>query len=517
MPERRNRFLLKQEVYATLLLLLLLTWLSPTESQAGPFRMTGFDTPAIASGNSLVADGQGLGVLYSNPALLSRSPSQIELHFIVLGQFMDIGVLDKPVNANVPYSIYDSDVGRVEGDVDRALPTSELPAQRRDNRVEAAQGYLSLGFSHSLTLKGFRLGLLFILPADYFASINTWYHDEREQYFTNQLHFMRFGEWSEIVSGFVGASYAPTDWISIGISLQVRLAAAIDLNIYVPNATVQNYALFNINLDARAVLRPIVGIQAIPWKHLSLGLTYRHESMIDVDDLGSLYFWNYHLTAAQGVDDKTMLNQILQKYRVIIDYEPMELAGGIGMNYEEFAARLVVTWNRWANFIDMHGQRPEEAAEYPLLDLSDPKPKGEKYKFKDTVSVNLGLEYRYLDWAKAELGFGYYPSPTPPQTGRTNYVDGHTFMAALGHRFDFTIEGAQFHAELGLQLWRMFESTTYKDPAEVRDEFPDTAQSLFTEAGMSEAQGLQTNNPGFPGYSQSGWVLVASGSFNYHF
>ena len=43
------------------------------------------------------------------------------------------------------------------------------------------------------------------------------------------------------------------------------------------------------------------------------------------------------------------------------------------------------------------------------------------------------------------------------------------------------------------------------------DEFPDNAVNPVEDptAPLPEAQGLQTNNPGYPGFSSEGWLLAA--------
>jgi len=52
---------------------------------------------------------------------------------------------------------------------------------------------------------------------------------------------------------------------------------------------------------------------------------------------------------------------------------------------------------------------------------------------------------------------------------------------------------------------------------EILDEFPDGVVTLLDGAPMPEAEGLQTNNPGFPGYRSGGWTFVAGGSLRVEF
>jgi hypothetical protein len=57
----------------------------------------------------------------------------------------------------------------------------------------------------------------------------------------------------------------------------------------------------------------------------------------------------------------------------------------------------------------------------------------------------------------------------------------------------------------------------HKDPSLIRDEFPDRARTLIGGQPMPEAEGLQTNNPGFPGYEFGGLALAGSVSLAYLF
>ena len=72
--------------------------------------------------------------------------------------------------------------------------------------------------------------------------------------------------------------------------------------------------------------------------------------------------------------------------------------------------------------------------------------------------------------------------------------------------------GVKVRGSIGLQLHRLLpRSTTKRDDAAfpVRDEFPDEAYDVFTGKPFDEAVGLQTNNPGWPGWKSSGWLLGA--------
>ena len=45
-------------------------------------------------------------------------------------------------------------------------------------------------------------------------------------------------------------------------------------------------------------------------------------------------------------------------------------------------------------------------------------------------------------------------------------------------------------------------------PERVKDELPDDAQ--LAGEPVAAAEGLQTNNPGWPGFASGGWLLAAT-------
>jgi len=489
----------------------------PDSAQAAGFRMMGYDVSAIGSGNSQVAYGDGFGVLYTNPALMSRFQEKMGASFIFYRPELKIELGKRPANADIPISIYDARVGKLEGGLDRAVPTLETQHYRTDTSVDGFNPYLGLGMTQSFGIEGFRFGSMALIPIGDVANTVTRYSDEREQYYSNQVHFTRFGEWDNMISGFLGVSYSPVKYVSLGVSVQVALAMLANINIYIPEATVQDYMLTTSKASIEWAFRPIVGVQVEPIEYLAMGLVFRAEKYIKIDGRGSINMWNYHKTFEDSSINVTVPNRPASKLSWAVDYEPMELASSVGFNYEGFKMQAVLTWERWSQFLDTSAQRPEEAAEFRALNRNDAIVNGEDYKWSDTLSVNVGAEYKYLTWATVKAGWGFSPSPVPMQKGRTNYADNDVMMVAVGHIFDFEILKHQFSAELGFQFWYMFDRVVYKDPGQVRDEFADGSVSLFGGEVMNESYGLQTNNPGFPSYKQGGWMVVSGGSLNYHF
>lgn len=481
---------------------------------AGALRFIGYDTGAIATANSEVTYGSGIGVLATNPALMSRFDEQLSVNLIIYKSALAVELMQRPAAADISFIIYDTNVTRYADNPDRPVPTVELRKQRADNRVNGVQTYLTAGITHSFGLKGFRLGALVALPLVKLISIETFYPDEREQHFTNTVHFNRFGEWSPIAGGMLGVSYMPVKYISLGIGAQFSATAETTVDIYIPEATVQDYALVKNHSSLVGSVRPIVGLQVEPLDLFAISLVWKWNSYILVDGTGKMNLWKFHEGYEDLEEKKTVPKRVTQKFKFAFDYEPMELTLGFGFNYQNWRIQASSTWMRWSDYLDVYNSYPQNAAAYPD---GLPSVNTEQFGFSDTFSVNIGTTYRYLEHFESKAGFAYRPSPVPAQVGRTSYADSDVFCISLGQRFDFPIAEHRFFAELGLQFWWMNSRTTHKDPELIKDEFPDDSVMIIEEVTPAAAQGLQTNNPGYPGYTQKGWMLVTAASFGYKF
>lgn len=485
---------------------------APRVVQAGPQRLFGYDSWSVGTANTQNTYGMGIGVLYSNPALLVDLGNQFGVTFLALQPHVNVHLMKRPQNADIPITFYDSDVGIEGSNLDRPLPTVELPTLRADNNQGGFSGYVGVGLVHSLGIDNFRLGLALLVPSSGLVSIKTYYPDEREQYFSNTVHFMRFGEWSKVFSFLIGAAYRPADYLSVGASVEGALSTGAVLNAYVPEATVQDYALANMEMDVKPSLRGIIGICGRPLPWLSLSLIWRDRRYSKVDAEALLNLWNYH-----EAGDSTEPKRVVQHHMLALDFEPMEVTFAAGARLGAFGAEVGVSWNRWSDYLDNHYQRGQDSAVFEPTNPDDVPVDGSKFAFSDTWSVSLAGSWEYLDGFTASLGLSYRPSPVPPQTGRTSYVDSDVIAAAVGQRIDFNLCDHKLRLDVGLQFAYLLDTTVYKDPAQIRDEFADRATTLIGGQPMSEAAGLQTNNPGFPGYDFGGWTLVGSVSLSYLF
>ena len=115
----------------------------------------------------------------------------------------------------------------------------------------------------------------------------------------------------------------------------------------------------------------------------------------------------------------------------------------------------VASWAQWSQYEDRHGEAP-----------------GGDYAWSDTPSFALGAR-----WAsgkhRAWLDTAYQPSPVPPQTGPSNYVDSDRVGVALGGDRTMQLWGATLRIGVDALGHRIFRRHVDKDPESIRDEVPD--------------------------------------------
>ena len=159
-------------------------------------------------------------------------------------------------------------------------------------------------------------------------------------------------------------------------------------------------------------------------------------------------------------------------------------------------------YSLWSNYIDRQGERPVAP-----------------YEWANTLDVTVGLRHSYGP-LRSFLDVQYVPSPVPLQTGRTNYVDNDRVSTALGLDYEFEVfegtwrVGVQGQAHVLLERSQQKLDPLTADPSIdraqlVRDEFPDDAVDARGQP-IASATGLQTNNPGWPGFSSRG-ILGGAG------
>jgi hypothetical protein len=145
---------------------------------------------------------------------------------------------------------------------------------------------------------------------------------------------------------------------------------------------------------------------------------------------------------------------------------------------------------------------------------------GELAGFNDVFSPRLGVELTPFEGHTFRAGGRYEPTPVGPQTGRTNYVDNDRIVASLGSGHAIAFNGSTLRLSWHLQVHYLLERVEVKEAqasyppcipgaTALCDEVPDDAIDRDTGEPYPEAAGLQTGNPGFPGFASGGWLAHA--------
>jgi hypothetical protein len=247
--------------------------------------------------------------------------------------------------------------------------------------------------------------------------------------------------------------------------------------VFVPDAADYGQVFLDSDLSVSAELAPHVGVTYAPLPGLRLAATLHTPSKVEVQ-------------GKNLVRVSTMEIEV-QEFTFASGAEPLTVALAGAWAGDALDLSASVAWRRWSGYEDRHGEEPRDT-------------------WDDTFSVALGGGYRFEALQLFASGT-FVPSPVPAQTGRSNYVDSTRLGLAGGVAFATTLWGHEVRGSLSLQGHHLLERSVDKDlgaPNPVVDEFPDHAvDPADTSTPIAGSAGLQTNNPGYPGYTSRGWIF----------
>lgn len=449
----------------------------------------------------------GAAAAYFNPALLVEAPPGLTFGFIVLGSRIAVdlysrgdGRFDVPSNLenaahadgsrweSYPFGTEILQNGREESPTTTA--TSARPRQRAGTGQQT-NTYLAVGLIAKFFQDRLAFGFYGLLPNNTFTRMSSFYVDEREQYSSNSLHPELYGDRLFALALGVGAGIRLTDSLSLGLGTSVNLRAAAGTPVYVADASqLQNLV---INMDAKVYvgLAPYGGLSWNPGSRLHFTGTLHAPQKLEVNA-------DVQYMLASGLEQTATL-------RFVYGFMPWQV--GLGASYDlvqtadttlTLAASAV--YGRWSQYIDRHAERPVP-----------------EFGWRDTITAAAGARAR-LDRIGLALDLQYKPTPVPLQYGRTNYLDNDRIGTSISADYSFQLfETPMTLGVQGQAFWLLKRETTKLTPPTfsdgvnrtrslVTDEVPDDSQIGGTK--VAEAAGLQTNNPGWPGFSSRGWVTT---------
>ena len=405
---------------------------------------------------------------------------------------LNINLQPRPSGFDVSDSIYRA---RVEGPdgllrlTRRPLPTAQLAQPRMNSGLKESEHTISFGMVNQMIENRLKLGVSATLPVSVFQSQQPFFIDEREQYFSNSLHFELFEDRLRLMAVSVGLGLAISQHIHFGLGASLINHAQTSPHIYIPDAADQSRTETNAEVEITSAFSPHFGLVIKPLKSDALVLTSTAHLAAGnrVEGGGELQFWNYEYPEGE--------QSIEQQFEHQYGYEPLRISAGIRSTVEPETASLKLTghlnvlWSEWSTYINRQAEGAQD--------------------WQNTVSLDGGIRMTQNN-RSLQLGFLYAPTPVPPQEGQTNYVDNSRIGSSLGLTQTWKMGKQSLSITLSTSVQILLERSHFKredDDQPVVDEVPESVD-LNTRETIADSLGLQTNNPGFPGYSSHGFFAL---------
>ncbi len=480
--------------------------LSSSASASPLFELTG--STFGSGGLSSRATGPSSASTYFNPALLPKAKQGLEVGWLVLNDAIDITLHARSRAADIPSSA----IGRFGTDAP-SFPTDwlengcspatgacsrDVPQLQRQGAGSSHQvrAYQAIGLVNHIFKDYLSLGFYALVPLSSFTHVNSFFVDEREQFFSNSLHPELYSDRLTPVSLSFGVGSRLTDWMSVGLSLTLNLVNEANAGAYVGNSDqLADTLQLATKVDVSAGVSPHLALLFEPLKQLDLSLTLHSPQQMVVETAFGIFLPNGDIQNASR--------------RAVHSWLPWTL--GLGAGYDVFeternqvALTASLTFERWSQYVNRMDERPLR-----------------NYEWSDTVTGVLGVRYVRDNRLSTFLDLSFRPSPVPEQTGRTNYVDNDRYSIAAGVTYELPVRDTdlafRFGGQAQLHILPEREQKKYDPSAApfsgkkysqlVLDEWPDETTDISTGQVIAEAQGLQTNNPGWPGYSSGGYIV----------
>ena len=387
---------------------------------------------------------------------------------------------------DVPTSVYDTSAP--------GMATADLPNPRSDTDENDHVLYAVLGIVRPLAGKYLVFGFYSLLPVNDFLDEKGFFPDEREQYFSNKLSFEQLGDRLSATSFAFALGSQLNDWLAIGAGIDIAVVTQSNMAVYMPDAGNQQNVMLDPDIRTNSKFKPYLGALYHPSPRVAVTATLApgHQQR--------------HQRREPGADAE--LHQPVPGWTQLhspgLHAHPGQRTGAPGARCQfgqpaisedgrtAWEVGLVAVGERWSQYRDRHGECP-------------PDP------WHDTVTVVAGGNFA---WRQRRLSFdlGYAPTPVPDQTGRTNYVDNSRIISSASIESPVKLLGRDMEAGFYLYGSVFIPRSVDKDlnaAHPVIDEFPDGSINIRTGLPEASAAGLQTNNPGYPGFDSHGYMLGA--------
>jgi long-chain fatty acid transport protein len=432
--------------------------------------------------------GSDASVVYTNPALLTSVRSGSFFGVMVVGQSLSLDLDARVAGSDITEAVYKARLIGEDGVLTplqiKPLATSDLVQPRGSFDSSGTAGYLLLGSTLPIVADRLFLGFQITLPMAEFERQSPFFVDEREQFFSNSLHFEMLEDRLEgnAIALALAGRILPS--LSAGVGASMVTFSEANSDVFIGDPSYSTGGNINPNVRISTLFVPHAGLTWEPTSAWRIQATAHLAGGHEVKGRSSVQLWSYPYPEGQTAID--------QDFSMVYRYQPLRLGLGARLGAEEngdgvrpWEVALGARWSQWSTYLDRQGESP-----------SDP--------WADTLEISAGGGLQ-VGAQRLGLDLRYTPTPVPDQEGRSSYVDND--RVGLGASWSVPM-GSQWRLGLQGQAQVLLSRSTVKSPAAadpVIDEFPDSAD-LKTGDLIPESQGLQTNSPGFPGFSSEGWI-----------
>jgi long-subunit fatty acid transport protein len=431
--------------------------LSPAAAHANPLGTYGFGSRETSMGGAVTADAQGFSATFYNPAGLAR------------GDRLDLSVGYFRVDQRLSINGGDNNVDPVRGVVAGLV---------------APGNFLGLPFA---------FGVATHLPDDRLSRVRTLKQEiPRWELYDNRAQIL-----------FIAAELAirPFPWLSIGGGIAFLSSTRGDFGITGTANLKEPYdsqLRHEVDADLTTVRIPMMGVRLDPTERVSVGVSYRGESKLDLQLAADI---------KGNVDPGTIKVLVPVGYSLtaasLDAFHPRQVALGTSV---KVSARLKVNvdfvWTQWSSYQSATSRTTAhlqlDSFKDALAVPPDPKPTVVRDpEFRDRVAPHLGVEVLAVQAPSIEvpvrLGYVFELSPVPPQSGPTNFVDAdrHTFAVGAGVRLPapLAVLPGEVRLDVHAAYYLLPERTTLKaNPADFVGDF--TSKGHQTNVGATLGVGF---------------------------
>ncbi len=355
----------------------------------------------------------------------------------------------------------------------RPVATSALPTRKTASDpsfVDAQFSISLLPFNKDGKNQKWGVSIFGQTPIGTIQTSTVQYYDTRAQFFDNELSFFRQTNNRGLDIG-AAIAYQASRTLRVGVGAWLNQNIETNTDIDVRDVLLPDAALQQLTTNVSPAVSATFGIWWTPIPSISVSGSFqtRRANQLEVKSKvdtpiqdGSGQVWQAYLQYAPPRADVSLLWKV-----------PPNMEASIGG-----------TWSQWSDY------------QLPDGDIPDPA-------LQDTVSLSLALRNNTPDWAWSS-SVTWQPTPTQQQQANTNLVDNDRLITGLS----ISKRISQWSIGIDAALFWQLQNRHTKDDSLLIDEFPDDS---FTPNGTPDpnAAGLQSNNPGFPGFSSKGF----SGTF----